>query len=214
MMHGKSEENAKCEMGIADLSDPNNFAFRTPQFDMSPESLYRRVVAYLRTTRHVVDEDMVQEMVMLCLEREGDPTDLRWVYLRALDLVHPRHLAGGRRVRPTLEAAQHWSPQGPPQRLYSSDEQATFIAQHQHAPVAPQDALLEHLPARGELRAKLLLRVAYGYSEAEIARLWGVAESRISQQLGGGRAAILLGQVPEGPLPIPGLEWEVAWIRF
>jgi hypothetical protein len=181
---------------------------------LDPEQLYTRVQRFLGA-RGVHDEDMEQEMVLVCLEREGDPTHLEWVYQRALDRVHPRHHVAGRRVRPSLETPYRYSLDGNQDGLFPYDTAQLLPYHHGAFHALPPDdpcAVLDGLRQPGELRAKLILRLVYGYTEAELAWLWGVTESRISQQIGGLKAPVLLGEAPHVDLVTTGLAWEVDWI--
>jgi hypothetical protein len=166
----------------------------------------QRVERFL-AAKGIADEDLCQEMLLVLLEREGAPTHLHWVYLRACDRLDPRICQHGERVR---RHAVEQSLDAP----LTAGAADTFLTV-QAAPAAPE-ALpdLEALHQRGPLRALLLLRLYYGLEEKELAWLWGVSEGRISQQLGGGKSAVLCGHVPARDLVFEELTWSINWISF
>lgn len=164
-----------------------------------------RVVRFL-AARGVFDEDLTQEMLLVLLEREGKASNLRWVYLRALDRLNPRIGQHGVRVRRHSWESSLDAPLTP-------DGDADW---HAVLPLAAAEDLpdLQALHTTGPLRALLLMRLVYGYSEKELAWIWGVTEGRISQLLGGGRSAVLCGHVPDHDLWFGALTWEVQWITL
>lgn len=185
----------------------------------------QRAREFLRR-KGVRDADLLQEMVCYFLEHQEDTwMSVEIVYHRALDRLDPRHVTrAGRRVR---DSSRTLSPTGPAKVLEEfhdkADERIVFLPSgYWQDGYASLEALREAavspealtLPPTGALRAMLLLRLVYGYHEAELGQLFGVTESRISQLLGQGRAEVLAGLRPEREVlfDVPALE--VEWITL
>jgi DNA-directed RNA polymerase specialized sigma24 family protein len=144
-------------------------------------------------------EDMLSEMTLDYLEA-ADPgrLSLSCVYLHARDRLEGRTKVDG---------VRQW------------DSKLTVQVGDWYAGSEPEGEVLEIDDARavdrGSHRAMAMLRCEYGLSMEEIAMLFGVSESRISQLLGHGRAEVLSGFVNASESrEFHDLEWEVQWLRF
>jgi RNA polymerase sigma factor (sigma-70 family) len=131
-------------------------------------------------TQHA--EDIVSTMVLDVLEHPDRPAALPYVYLRALDTLHPRVNTDGRRGRPARRTVSLHAP-------LRADDDRTVEDILPAAPAADREPwapavlarLLRRLPP-GEAR---LLRGYYleGQREHQLAHILGITESRVSQLL-------------------------------
>jgi hypothetical protein len=151
----------------------------------------QRARAYVRSTGRF-DEDVLSEMVCEFLQGKTEGMALPYIYLHALDRVHPRTTVHGERQR--------------------CREIPSALPETAVAPVRPETVRVPF--ATGSLRAMLLLRLVYGLREAELGQLFGVTESRISQLLGQGRAEVLAGLRPEREVVFDVPVLEVTWLTL
>jgi len=129
-------------------------------------------------------EDLVQEMVLYAVER-NDWTSVDIAYLRAEDVLNKRIRHEGERKRQHLlkvDMPESWEPSA--------------------VDPTPVDELL---PAKGSMRAMLLL-LSQGWTQVEIAQLWGVSQALISRRL----QAYQRLRAQEHP-PIP---WNIQWLTL
>ena len=133
-------------------------------------------------------------MTLEYLRKQGQGISLSIAYLHARAQLDPRHVFNGRR---------EW------------DSKRTVSLEEAPEPTAAAVCEAPIPVARGAPRALALLHLEYGLSIRELAALFGVTESRISQLLGQGRAEVLAGYVDiDEPRVFRDLAWAVAWLRF
>ncbi|MGI9296562.1 MAG: hypothetical protein ACR2QC_01525 [Gammaproteobacteria bacterium] len=73
------------------------------------------------------------------------------------------------------------------------------------------DVIIEW-PEKGSIRAMCMLRLVYGFSTKEIAILFGVTSSRVSELLAGGRAEVHCGARLHYDMIFEDLSYDVSWI--
>jgi DNA-directed RNA polymerase specialized sigma24 family protein len=169
--------------------------------ELNIERFRASAASYLKR-RGRYDEDVLSEMVLHALERpEKERIRLDLAYYNARERLAGRVSLQGRRLyRDRLTCSlDRGNPDSP-------DESWEHPAPEPPPPLQPL--------VKGELRAMVLLREVWGLSYPEIADLFGVTASRVSQRLGRGKAAVMCGGPPDRDLRFEGLEWDVDWLTL
>jgi hypothetical protein len=147
------------------------------------------------------DEDVLSEMTVYALEqKEQHPerfVSVEIAYLRATDKLDPRAVmtAKGKKERRSWRTRQ----------FKLNDDSLACGSTRESLP---------DMKIKGPLRAMVLLIEAYGYSMEEVAWLWGVSPSRITQLLGKGKAEVLAGCLPDRDFKFDTLAFDVPCITL
>lgn len=160
-------------------------------------------------------DDIASEMVLEALEHPDKMLDLDYVYLHALDKLDPRRRQGN--ITHGRQSQRLLSLDAPLDAERYADEQRhwrSMAAQKTWYDVRPAHCdepfaeVMDAVPPAGRLRAILLLYGVYGYTMKEVAFLFGITESRVSQ---------ILSEAREAALAEPGavdLAWRVQWLTL
>lgn len=163
------------------------------------------------------DEDVLSEMTLYALEHPEIWVSVEIAYLRAIDKLDPRAVmtANGKKERRSWRTRQFkLNDEGEPLDSLAC-EFTTEPGLHGCSAFAEaQDESLPDMKIKGPLRAMVLLMEVYGYSMEEVAWLWGVHPSRLTQLLGKGKAAVLAGGLPDRDFIFGELRFVVPRITF
>ena len=170
---------------------------------------FRTLAARYLKKRDRYDEDVLSEMVLYALEREGKPTSLRYAYLNALDKISRRQMINGERTHERAlqcglaDDAALADPAAPTPEQYLADIQQTAAR------------LAYKLPKQGMLRAMSLLRFKHGYTIGEIAALFGVSATQVAALTGTRDRPTIIGLGSEEQRYFDAsLTLGVQWIKF
>lgn len=136
------------------------------------EALWRECRAYLRK-KQIYDEDLLSEMIVLALEQverdSSKPLIYKYLFLSAYNRLHPKVQINYKQLRKE-SFVMSW------EDLERAPD-----------PVANKAFSIEDIPYRlptsGPVRAMIILSVVYGYTQQELAHLFGATQSDVSKFL-------------------------------